>query len=202
MAALLLLFCGAAVPPTLACGFHGGLDGSFSAMHPRSLGVAFAIRDAIEGQVIPNSVHEPILPGAPGYWRAVGRLNSLTALLSAAGADQSTAAPAPAISVLFIDSGLWSRIESGPGGLRLEAHTNGAQPGDMVIVTSEAVLAEVLAQRFSIEAALSRAVITIDGEGAGVQSVRALLIKGLNPSSLSALRDAPRPTVRFFGPKR
>jgi hypothetical protein len=184
MAALLLLFCGAAVPPTLACGFHGGLDGSFSAMHPRSLGVAFAIRDAIEGQVIPNSVHEPILPGAP------------------AGADQSTAAPAPAISVLFIDSGLWSRIESGPGGLRLEAHTNGAQPGDMVIVTSEAVLAEVLAQRFSIEAALSRAVITIDGEGAGVQSVRALLIKGLNPSSLSALRDAPRPTVRFFGPKR
>ena len=164
---------GGAVAPALrsggaagayACGFHGGLDSSFSAMHPRSLGVAFAIRDAVEAQAIPAAVLDPVSSGGTGYWRAVGRLNALTAQMSAAQLS-SESASAQAISILLIDSGLWSRIEPGNDGLHLVPHTNGAHIGDIVIVTSEAVLAEVLAGRLSIGAGLSLGLLAIDGEG-------------------------------------
>jgi len=199
MAALLLLLCGTAAPPSHACGFDGVLPGGFSAMHPRSIGVAFAIRDAIENQEIPNSATEPIAGGAPGYWRAVGRLNDLTAHLSAAAHHTPGV---PAISVLFIDSGLWSRISSGPDSLWLVPHTEGPQPSDIVIVTNETVLAEVLAERISIKSALGRAIIAIDGDRKGVQVVHDLLIQALDQPNLFDRRNGPQPTVRFFGPNR
>jgi len=195
--ALLLLLCGAAAPPVVACGFHGGLDGSFSAMHPRSLGVAFAIRDAVEAQAIPSSVLDPISSGGAGYWRAVGRLNALTALLSAA---QHASDPAQAISILFIDSGLWSRIEPGNDGLRLVPHTNGAHTGDVAVVTSEVVLAEVLAGRLTIDAGLSLELLVVDGEGNGSQAVQGLLIKSFSRPNLAG--SAAQPPVQLFGPKR
>ena len=89
------------------------LDGSFGALHLRSINVAFSIRDAVEEHAIPNSVLEPIVPGAAGYWRAVGRLNNLAALMSAAAGKHLGATPA--IAVLFIDSSLWSRVIAGSG---------------------------------------------------------------------------------------
>jgi hypothetical protein len=198
-APLLLSLCGAATPLALACGFHGGLDESFSAMHPRSLGVAFAIRDAVEGRAIQRSVLEPVSPGGRGYWRAVGRLNTLTALLSASANHPSSTVPARTISVLFIDSGLWSRIAIDPGGLQLEVHTKGAQPGDIVIVTSESVLAEVLAQRLSADAALSREVIAIDVPGPDAEKARAFLVEALDRRP--PLTSLPRPAARLFGPR-
>jgi hypothetical protein len=198
-AALLLSLCGAAAPPVVACGFHGGLDNSFSAMHPRSLAVAFALRDAVEAQAIPSSVFDPISPGGAGYWRAVGRLNALTALLSA-GQHASESAPAQAISILFIDSGLWARIELGNNGLRLVPHTNGAHSGDVTIVTSEAALAEVLAGRLTIDAGLSLELLVVDGKGDGPRAVRGLLIESFSRSSLAG--SAAPPPIQLFGPKR
>jgi hypothetical protein len=163
--------------------------------------VAFAIRDAVDTELIPRAALEPVLAGSRGYWQAVGRLNTVTHLLSAAGI-KSGAGPTRAITVLFIDSALWSRIETGPDGLRVEPHVQGAQPGDVVVVTSEAVLAEVLAERLSVEVALASALIMIDGEDVSVQPVRDLLVRGLGKVSLATSRDTPRSTVRFFGPKR
>ncbi len=46
-AASLLLSSGVATPPSFACGFDGILGDGFSAEHPKSIAVAFAIGDAV-----------------------------------------------------------------------------------------------------------------------------------------------------------
>ena len=90
--------------------------------------------------MLDRTAFQPIAPGSSGYWRAVGRVNNLHRLLSAASASQ----PTTAISLLFIESNLWARFEPGPQGLGVAVHTPGARDGDAVIFTSEAAIAAVL----------------------------------------------------------
>ena len=160
-AALLLLASGAAAPPSIACGFDGILGDGFSAEHPKSIAVAFAISDAVTAGVVDKAAIAPIVPGSQGYWRAVGRINSFRRLLSAAsvGGTQSQS-----ISLLFIDSKLWSRFSPGPQGYELQVHTTGASPEDVVIVTSEAILAAVLDGTMPAQKALDLGLIAIDGK--------------------------------------
>jgi hypothetical protein len=137
------------------------LDGSFSALHPKSIAVAFAIRDAVEAGAVESSAIDPIIPGAPGYWRAVSNLNHLHQRLSAAAADQFH--QETPVSILFIDSGLWARYTLSPHGVDLEAHTAGARDGETVIVTSEAILAAIVDRRMAVDVALARGAMVIDG---------------------------------------
>ena len=71
----------------------------------------------------------------------MGRINKFYQLLSAASVG---GAQSPSVSLLFIDSKLWARFSPGPQGYELQVHTSGALPEDIVIVTSEAILAAVL----------------------------------------------------------
>ena len=106
--ALLVLSSGLAAPPSLACGFDGLLGDGFSAEHPKSIAVAFAISDAVDAQMVDRATIAPIDPGSRGYWRAVGHISSFQRLLSAAsGAGDHS----PGIALLFIDSKLWSRFQ-------------------------------------------------------------------------------------------
>lgn len=146
-----------------ACGFDGLLGNSFSALHPRSIQVAFAIRDAVDDGLTPASVLNPITPGSAGYWRAVGRLRSFHKLLSAANNGQASP---PAVSILFIDSNLWTRFHSVDGQIEASVHTIGAKTGDVEIITSEAILSELLAKRISITQALERGLIEVRGSDA------------------------------------
>lgn len=72
--ALLLLTAGMATSPSIACGFDGILGDGFSAEHPRSIAVAFAISDAVAAGIVDKTAVTPIVPGSSGYWRAVGRI--------------------------------------------------------------------------------------------------------------------------------
>ena len=67
-AALLLLVSGAAAPPANACGFDGILGDGFSAEHPKSIAVAFAISDAVTAGIVDKAALAPIVPGSQGYW--------------------------------------------------------------------------------------------------------------------------------------
>jgi hypothetical protein len=154
-AVVLLLLVSGAAPPAAACGFDGVLDGNFSALHPKSIAVAFAIRDSVDAGVVEKSAVDPIVPGSPGYWRAVGHLNEFQLRLSAA-AGQSQ--PPAAVAVLFIDSSLWARLIPASQGFDIQVHASGAQSGDVVLVTSEAILTAVLEGRLSVQAALDREV--------------------------------------------
>jgi hypothetical protein len=57
--------------------------------------------------------------------------------------------------VLFVESGLWTRFAAGAA----EFHAAGPQPGDAVIVTSEAVVAAILDRRMSADQAVERGLL-------------------------------------------
>jgi hypothetical protein len=189
----LSLFLGAAVP-ALGCGFDGMLDGSFSALHPKSIAVAFAIRDAVEAGTVEKSAIDPIVPNSAGYWRAVAHLNAFQQRLSAAAAQSQ---PHIAMTVLFIDSNLWTRFTPAAEGFDIDVHASGALPGDVVLVTSEAILAYILDRKLLIETALNRGLIAIDGEPAPAANVLQVVAGAFVNVSPSAAQP-----VRFFGSVR
>ena len=153
---------GAAAP----CGFDGGLGNTFTPMHPKSLGVAFAVRDAVTSGMI-EAAADPASAGKAGYWRAVGHLTALQRALSAAHAEGRVA-----VSVLFIDSGLWARLTPSTDGFAMDVHTEGAKDGDVVIVTNEPVLTAILEKRLPVADALQRGLIAVDGEAVTADAMR------------------------------
>lgn len=203
MTALLVPLYGSPAPPAAACAFDSGgaglFDGNFVAVHPKASVVYFAIVDAVEQGVLDRAAFQPIAPGSSGYWRAVGRMNSLHRLLLAASAKQ----PTVPISLLFIESNLWARFEPGPHGLGIAVHTPGARDGDVVIFTSEAGIAAVLDGRLSVKAALDRGLIAVDGPNSGDRT-KDLILAALDApeSSAAGTLNGQGAPVRFFGPPR
>ncbi|XIA63474.1 hypothetical protein ACFIOY_30790 [Bradyrhizobium sp. TZ2] len=190
MAALILT---AQVGAAASCGFDSGLGNTFTPMHPKSLGVAFAVRDAVTSGTI-EAATDPASAGQAGYWRAVGQLTSLQRALSAAHAEGRMA-----VSVLFIDSGLWARLTPSADGLAMDVHTEGAKDGDVVIVTNEPVLTAVLERRLPVADALQRGLIAVDGEAVTTEAMRRLIAVALTAPVVSARFPQD---VRLFGPVR
>lgn len=171
-AAPVLLMAGLlAASPGRACGFDGLMSDGFGAAHPRSVGVALAIADAIGAGLLDRLAAAPVVPGSAGYWRAVGRLTAVAHLMS------GRELPAP-VAVLLIDSNLWARIVSEAGGIRPEPHAAGAAEGDVVIVTSEPVVVRLLEGAMPWATALDRGLLAIAGAEKDVSLVRAALHSG------------------------
>ena len=189
VAVLLAAQVGTAVP----CGFEGGLGNTFTPMHAKSLGVAFAVRDAVTSGTI-EAATDPASAGKAGYWRAVGHLTSLQRALSAAHAEGRVA-----VSVLFIDSGLWARLTPSADGFAMDVHTEGAKDGDVVIVTNEPVLTAILEKRLPVADALQRGLMAVDGEAVTADATRRLIAVALAAPVVSARFPQD---VRLFGPVR
>jgi hypothetical protein len=152
----------ALAPMALACGFDGLLGDQFSAQHGKSLPVAFAINDAVASGAFDKDALAPIEPGQKGYWRAMTRLQRFAQLL----AETVDRDKLPAISVLLIDSRLWTRLRPALGGYEIEAHAPRPAPNDVVIVTNEFVLSGMIEGRLSPLRALDLGVVALDGAGA------------------------------------
>ena len=199
-AALLLLASGVATPPSFACGFDGILGDGFSAEHPKSIAVAFAISDAVTAGIVDKAALAPIVPGSQGYWRAVGRINAFQRLLSvvSGGGRQSSSS----ISLLFINSKLWARFSPGPQGYELQVHTSGASPQDIVIVTSETILAAVLDGAMSAQKAFDLGLIAIDGNRDEAEAMRHIVVVATDRARVGAVAASPTTLIRFFGPAR
>jgi hypothetical protein len=180
--------------PAAPCGFHGAIGNNFSALHPKSIDVALAVRDAVVAGVIEQAA-DPAAVGNAGYWRAVGHLTTLHAAL--AGIRKEASAP---ISVLFIDSGLWARLTPKADGLTMEIHTAGVQPGDVAVITSETVLTAILEKRLPVADALESGVIAIDGEAA--DATRHLIAKALDATARPVASSVETGAIRLFGPSR
>jgi hypothetical protein len=197
--AVMLLACEAAFSPARACGFDGVLGDGFSATHPKSIAVAFAIRDAVEEGILDNTAVAPIVPGSAGYWRAAGRLARLNLLLSALDVGNL---PSSGISILLIDSGLWARSNPGRQGYVLEVHTPGAKAEDVVLVTAEPILAKILDGSLAVRTALDSGLLAIDGPADEITPMREAILKGLDVTRLSSKPASPMINVRLFGPGR
>jgi hypothetical protein len=179
-----------------ACGFDGLMDGNFKALNPTSIKVAVAIRKAITSGELDASAAAPITPGAVGYWRAVKHIEAFKSLIVSGHPS-----PIGPISVLLIDSDLWSRISPGPNGLVVDVHTVGPRDGDVVIVTSEPIIAAVLEGRTELQWALKHEVIAIDGPSDDAKAVLATVERS-SPSQTLKAHAADRTIPVFFGPTR
>ena len=157
------------------------MGASLSAQHPKSLTVAFALRDAVDSGALDKAALAPIERGPKGYWRAAAHVQELQRRLAGA----KTRGAAPSLALLFIESQLWSRLKPTATGFDLELHAAGAEPQDVVIVTNETVLASLLAGSLSVQAALDRGLVALDGEPCG----------GHRPARDSCSKRSARPWI-------
>ena len=141
-----LLAATLAAPPAGSCGFHGQLA-DIAAAHPRSLDVAFALRDAYDRGELAEL---PALPPALGYLRARKLLVDFAAQVSAVAGDGRGS-----VAVLLVESGLWTRYAIDGSRASAAPHVDGPQPGEHVLLTSEAALAAIVEGRLTAERAAS-----------------------------------------------
>jgi len=150
------------------------IGGGITAAHPRSIAVALAIRDAVDGGTLGREAVAPVAKGAAGFWRVAGRLKTFHGLL--ARGDGSSL---PSLSILLVDSNLWARVARGARGSALALHTPAAPPGESVIVTSGAVLAALLDGHLAAEEALARGLMQVDGPGDAAGATRTAIMAAL-----------------------
>ncbi|MCC6777433.1 MAG: hypothetical protein IT537_12505 [Hyphomicrobiales bacterium] len=186
-----------------ACAFDDGspaaglFDRDFFAVNAQASTVYFAITDALTQGLLERAAFQPQEAGSAGYWRAAGRITTLHRRIAAAAQQSESGRATPAMALLLIDSNLWARLTPDTRGLTLAMHATGARPGDVIVATSEVVLAAVLDGHMSVDTALGRGLIALGGAKAA--DAKELIAAALAAGTASPDATAP---VRLFGPAR
>ena len=167
-----------AMPSAAACGFHGPIEGNWTPLHPKSIDVAVAVRQAADAGLLDASLLDARAAGPMGVLRATKQLRALGLYFS--GSAGSSSAPPP-MTLLFVESSLWTRYAPTQGGMTPQVHVQGPERGDVVIVTSEAVIAAVLARRLSARQAIARGLIAFDGPADAIRTATTSF-EGMAPS--------------------
>lgn len=150
-----LLVMAMAVPSSsLACAFHGVLP-ELSAAHPRSLDVAWALRDAFDAGVLQPL---PTGSGQVGFLQVSRLLQEASPLLGPMGIDGKRS-----VAVLLVESGLWARYRVSQSGDRFLAqpHVDGPLDNEPVIVTSAAALSALLVGQINAQQAIDMGVLIV-----------------------------------------
>jgi hypothetical protein len=184
IAVLLVLALDGSSRPAASCGFDGVFDGSLGVPHPRSIEVAVSVRRAAQRGLLPPSALSPIAPGAAGLWRATRHLNAVAYRLSTM--RDGRARPVESFAMLFGDSALWTRFAK-PGG-RWSSRIHGPPAGsdETAVITDEAVVAEILDGKLSVETAFANGLIVVDGPAPAESQMRDLLVAALDTAPSSA----------------
>ena len=82
-----------------ACAFDGIFDGSIGYLHPRSVEVALAVRQAVADGALPEQALAPGMLNGAGLWRATEQLNQFGRRISPVGTG--TAETRPNIAALL-----------------------------------------------------------------------------------------------------
>lgn len=166
--------------PVAACGSDFVLGDEVGAAHPASIGVAFAMNDALGAGALAPPEN---LTGAEARWRAddtAHRLEQRLALVKA---------KLPPTSLLLVESRLWTRYA--PAGQRkpdLHAdHDAGPADGDVVMVTGEQVLRGLLDGRLGWKQALDSGLIVVTGDPAKRMRVETMLAAQFAKPGVAAL---------------
>jgi hypothetical protein len=138
--------------PSAACGFHGSMV-DLVAAHPRSIEVAFSVRDAF---VRKDLAELAAVPPALGFLRATRTLQDFSELVTSVAGEKSST-----IAVLLIEPGLWTRYSVTPQGVTAEVHVAGALEQEPVIVTSESALRAMIDGTLSPQRAVEMGVLKV-----------------------------------------
>ncbi|MFQ2368739.1 hypothetical protein [Aeromonas enteropelogenes] len=135
------------------CGYDALYPNPFEQSWPGTLDVAMATAAAVNDDRL---AHLPPLTGEAGFTRSQAWLQALKSRFQQAGVRGG-------VSILLVDSGLWSRLR-GKESLLLQLHTPGPHADDRVMLLSEAALDALLAGTLTIEEALRLGVVALPGE--------------------------------------
>jgi hypothetical protein len=141
-------------PQTVSQGFLNWL-------YPDSLYVVGAISREVAAGRLPLANFDQTGPDLFGH-----RFKLTATALEQFGDMLRAASPGPSqasVSLVVVEPMLWTRFDQGPDGLRTTVHVSGAQPGDLVIVAGEAVIAEIAARRLTFAQAVERGVVRLYG---------------------------------------
>jgi hypothetical protein len=181
------LLCGAmlawavcACQPALACGFHDQSQLRRTVMnwaYPDSLHVATAVWMAqASGQLAPDdrATQDDVTPEARnvfGYLKA-------SALLSRFGMDLGKAheGPHPGLAVVLLGPMLWSRYEVQGTEVRMQAHLEGPEQSDVVLVTEAPLIEALVTGRLGAQDAMQLGVMRLYGGAGESGAARAWLL--------------------------
>jgi hypothetical protein len=171
---LLGLIAGISVP-AWPCGFHDPAQmqlGLMNWVYPESLHVRTAVWQAqLDGRLARDELSDRAELTAEaraqlGYLRTTRLLGQLRGTLAGAKGPE----PRPTLAVVLLGPMLWSRYEMSDGGLQLQVHVNGPQPGDIVVVTESAVVDALIAGNLSGREAFELGLLRIYGRAADAEN--------------------------------
>jgi hypothetical protein len=136
---------------SLACGYHDDVSiarGLLNWVYPEALHVLGAISTAVAERRLPPP--NPDAAGlnlfGSGYRTTLKPLERFAEALSAAA---ETAEPL-SYSLVLLEPMLWTRFEAHLGELRTQIHVSGPQPGDLVLISGQGVIAEIANGRLDV----------------------------------------------------
>jgi hypothetical protein len=147
-----------------ACGYEDPVDvarGLLNWAYPDSLHVMGAISREAAGKRLPLANFNQ-----PGRDLFGHRYLSTKKALDQFGEMLGEAPPGPSqspVSLVLIEPMLWTRFEHDKRGMRTHVHVAGPQLGDLILVSGEAVISEVVAQRLTLGDAYTRGLVRLYG---------------------------------------
>ena len=133
-----------------SCGYDALYPNPFEQSWPGTVNIAMATATAVSREQLPPLA---ALTGEAGFSRSQAWLQTLKSRLQQAGVGGG-------ISILLIDSGLWSRVR-GKESLLLQLHTSGPNPKDRVMLLSEAAINAMLNGSLTIEQGLQLGIVEL-----------------------------------------
>ncbi len=120
------------------------------------------------------------LPPSPGLTPTPLHIRSLMGLASRLDKQWRAAAgetPTPPIAVLLIESMLWARLPALPSTSAADLHAQGPADGDLVIITSEDVVRQIVAGKLVLAEAQAQGLVRLYGPQARQSELVARLAK-------------------------
>jgi hypothetical protein len=179
-----LIGLGTAPPAALGCGFHSMPEVQLGGMYHGALSVAVAVRKAADNGIIDSEALEEH-EGSEAHYNA--SVHSLQELGTAISASPVTAELPASFSLGFVESSLWSRYSKVNGKINVHIHTDGPKSTETVVLTTEPVLAALLAGKLSAERALSDGLILIVGAKTEQSAIRHALMATSTTERLSRI---------------
>ena len=174
-------------PAAEACGYHNPKNASRGVLnwtYPNSLYVRTAVWMAQREGIIPHADQSQAAQALLSYQRAVTLLGAFRKRLVAARDGNA----APAFSLVFIGSMLWSRYEATGTVVNMTAHLDNPAIGDVVIVSDEPVIAGIIDGRLTPAVARDLGLMRYYGAPERVHE----LVSWLNRLPVQSMTDAAK----------
>jgi hypothetical protein len=153
-----------------SCGYHNSVDlarGMLNWVYPNSLYVRTAVWQAEDAGVLPKRASEP-RKDLFAYHRIAMTMRTYGELMTKA---HFAPGEMQGLSVLLIESVLWTRFVRTTEGYSVEIHAEGAAPNDVVMVTDDKVMISLVDGTITPRFAREHGLIRLYGSSGSIENV-------------------------------